>query len=172
MSQAWSGDPPADGSRKGKSPRPTRQTSCRVGCVALQVMDTSNTLAAWLRSLRLGEMQTLGDLTIVAVHSLAKVGSVLEYRTLSQAIEGGLALVTEKPQATVPTLQVINSGDVPVLLIDGEEIVGGRQNRVVNTTVLVPAHSALELDVTCVKARPIAPHWTSTSERTWCTLHT
>jgi hypothetical protein len=113
-------------------------------------MDTSNTLAAWLKSLRLGEMQTLGDLTIVAVHS-AEMSSVLEYRTLSQALEDGLALVTEKPQASVPTLQVINSGDLPLLLIDGEEIVGGRQNRVVNTTVLVPAHSAFELDVTCVE---------------------
>jgi len=47
-------------------------------------------------------------------------------------------------------LQVINSGEVPVLLIDGVEIVGGRQNRVVNTTVLVPAQSAFELVFTCV----------------------
>lgn len=112
---------------------------------------TSNTLGDRLQSLQLAETQALGGLTIVAVRSAATPASGLEYRTLSEALDAGEVVVTEKPQASVPTLQVINSGDLAVLLLDGEEVVGGRQNRVVNTTVLVPAHSTFELDVTCVE---------------------
>jgi len=59
--------------------------------------------------------------------------------------------VCEKRHASVPTLLVINHAATPILILDGEEIVGGRQNRVVNTTLLIPARSTFELDVTCVE---------------------
>jgi len=114
-------------------------------------MDESNTLTEWLRSLRLAETQSLGGLTIVAVRSAAAPGDGLAYHTLAEALAAGDVEVTEKAQASVPGLQVVNGGDVPLLLLDGEEVVGGRQNRVVNTTVLVPAHATFDLDVTCVE---------------------
>src|SRR6185437_7800786 len=75
----------------------------------------------------------------------------VQYRTLAQAIALGELVVTEAEQATVPTLRVITTGDVPVLIIDGEEVVGGNQNRVVNTSLLVPAPSKFDLPVSCVE---------------------
>ena len=69
------------------------------------------------------------------------------------AFERGTLEVTEVSEGgSVPTLAVVNSGDRPVLLIDGEELVGAKQNRVLNVTVLVPAHQTLAVPVSCVEA--------------------
>lgn len=110
-------------------------------------------VVAWLAALRLGEpivdeTQALG---LVPLYPTTDV-RIVKYRTLPHAIELGEVLVQEVAGgATVPTLQVVNKGACPVLLLDGEEVVGGLQNRVVNTTLLVPAHSTFDLPVTCVE---------------------
>jgi hypothetical protein len=101
-------------------------------------------LQAWLAALRLGE--PLSDRALALVPVYADGGHrTLRYRTLGEVI------VSEAAQAAVPTLQLINKGELPVLILDGEEMVGGRQNRVVNTTLLVPARSAFDLPVSCVE---------------------
>jgi len=53
---------------------------------------------------------------------------------------------------SVPELRVVNDGKRPVLIIDGEELVGAKQNRIVNLTVLVPELATIALPVTCVEA--------------------
>jgi hypothetical protein len=52
----------------------------------------------------------------------------------------------------VPTLRIWNRGDLPILILDGEELVGGQQNRVLNTTLLVPADTLFDLPVSCVES--------------------
>jgi hypothetical protein len=44
-----------------------------------------------------------------------------------------------------------NEGHRPVFLLDGEELVGAKQNRVVNISVLAPLASVLHIPVTCVE---------------------
>ncbi len=44
---------------------------------------------------------------------------------------------------------------LPVLILDGEEVEGGQQSRVMNTTVMVPRHSVFELKVTCLERGPV-----------------
>ncbi|MGH8953160.1 MAG: ARPP-1 family domain-containing protein, partial [Acidimicrobiia bacterium] len=52
--------------------------------------------------------------------------------------EAASAHITEATEAgTVPFLQVTNNADHPLLLLDGEELLGAKQNRILNTTVLV-----------------------------------
>jgi hypothetical protein len=56
--------------------------------------------------------------------------------TLEEA--GARARVTEVSEAgSVPFLQVANGADRPLLLLDGEELIAAKQNRILNTTVLV-----------------------------------
>jgi hypothetical protein len=50
----------------------------------------------------------------------------------------------------VPTLRLTSAADRPVLLLDGEELIGAKQNRVLNTIVLA-AHSKLTIPVSCVE---------------------
>jgi hypothetical protein len=60
--------------------------------------------------------------------------------------EAGLAVTIEEVNeaGAVPTLRLTSTADRPVLLLDGEELIGAKQNRVLNTTVLVAAGARLE----------------------------
>jgi len=55
-------------------------------------------------------------------------------------------------EGDVPNLLFENLGDRKVLLVDGDELVGAKQNRVINLTILVPAHTKIEIPVSCVEA--------------------
>jgi hypothetical protein len=51
----------------------------------------------------------------------------------------------------VPLLRVENHSEIPVLIVDGEELVGAKQNRAVNTTILIPAAAQIKIPVSCVE---------------------
>src|SRR6185312_5307618 len=50
-----------------------------------------------------------------------------------------------------PTILLRNLADIPVLILDGEELIGAKQNRVLNLTVLVPGKAELTVPVSCVE---------------------
>ena len=52
---------------------------------------------------------------------------------------------------SVPTLKVTNKGDAPAFLMAGEQLSGGKQNRVLNASILVAPHSELPIPVSCVE---------------------
>ena len=45
-----------------------------------------------------------------------------------------------------------NRADRPILIVDGEELLGAKQNRVANLTILVPAAKPTTIPVSCVEA--------------------
>ena len=51
----------------------------------------------------------------------------------------------------MPTILLRNFADEPVLILDGEELIGAKQNRVLNLTVLVPGKAELTVPVSCVE---------------------
>lgn len=76
-----------------------------------------------------------------------------EYRVLDQALRDGCARVTEVDErGSVPELRFRNDCEHPVLLLDGEELVGAKQNRILNVSVLAPAGTELLIPVSCVEA--------------------
>ncbi len=79
----------------------------------------------------------------------------------------GVLRVAEKPGgATVPELTVHNTGALPLLLLEGETLVGAKQNRTLDASVLVPAGAAADIAVSCVEAgRWGAPRASSRSVR-------
>ena len=71
---------------------------------------------------------------------------------LNEALGSGRARVTEVSEGgSVPELKFVNDADLPVLLLDGEELVGAKQNRIVNLTILVPAATTIVIPVSCVE---------------------
>jgi hypothetical protein len=61
--------------------------------------------------------------------------------------------LTELPGgASVRDLVVENPTSLPVLLFEGEEVLGAQQNRTFDVSVLVPARSRLAVPVSCVEA--------------------
>ncbi|MBK8638706.1 MAG: hypothetical protein IPN92_10625 [Chromatiaceae bacterium] len=106
------------------------------------------------------ETQSFQNLTVMPL--VADQAGRPDYLSLDEALSRGTVRVTEtSPAGEVPTLLLDNPGDWAVLLIDGEELVGARQNRMVNLTILAPAKTSLRLPVSCVEAG----RWSATSDR-------
>jgi hypothetical protein len=76
---------------------------------------------------------------------------VAGYITLDEALPRGLKIKETSDAGSVPELAVINPLDEAVLLYDGEELVGAKQNRILNISVLVAAGAKLPIPVTCVE---------------------
>ncbi|MEJ7793506.1 MAG: DUF6569 family protein [Gaiellaceae bacterium] len=76
---------------------------------------------------------------------------VAGYATLEDALPLGLRIGEVSEAGAVPELAVENPTDGNVLLYDGEELLGAKQNRILNMTVLVPAQSKLPIPVSCVE---------------------
>ena len=89
----------------------------------------------------------------LAAWPLVRPGSPApDYLVLDEALAAGVARVTEVSESGhVPELAFENGGSKPVLLLDGEELVGARQNRVLNLTLLVAAGGKLVIPVSCVE---------------------
>jgi len=63
-------------------------------------------------------------------------GSAPGYLMLDEALAAGLASVTEvSVDGSVPELRLQNLAPSPVLILNGEELLGAKQNRVVNLTI-------------------------------------
>ena len=89
--------------------------------------------------LSIGEAQSLRNLTVVPILDVTR--SATGWLTLDHAMERGLAEVTEISEGgSVPQLGFVNRGDAPVFLLDGEELVGAKQNRILNLSLLVPGN--------------------------------
>jgi len=105
-------------------------------------------IARTLGNILVGEPLRHGALTVVPM--LAPMLSEPRWLTLAEA--GDRVRITEVNEAgAVPQLKVVNLAGRPLLLLDGEELVGAKQNRVLNTTVLVAAKSELTIPVSCVE---------------------
>jgi hypothetical protein len=75
----------------------------------------------------------------------------LPYALLVDSIEAGTLKVTEVGEGTVPSLLVRNRADTDVLILDGEQLIGARQNRMTNRSMILPAHGETEIPVSCME---------------------
>ena len=110
-----------------------------------------NAVKQTLTSLQLGESLSHEGL---AVHPLIRASLLgKDYLTLDEALKQNVARVTEVSEGgSVPHLLFRNQGEQAVFLLDGEELVGAKQNRVLNITVLAPAGKDTVIPVSCVEA--------------------
>jgi len=103
-----------------------------------------------LADLEPGKSSRDGDWSFVPLRT--KKPSGLDYLTLFEAVESGLASVSEvNPQGSVSDMKVTNDGSLPVFIPDGMTLLGCRQNRLVNISVLVPPKSVTIIPVSCVE---------------------
>jgi len=74
------------------------------------------------------------------------------YLLLDEALARKSARVTEVSESgSVPELLFVNDAEEDVLLVDGEELVGAKQNRILNVTILVGAKQQVTVPVSCVE---------------------
>ena len=96
----------------------------------------------------LGEPQVAGPLAVFPVFGPP---ALLDYRAFVQAVELGALAKELESGASVGRLLVQNPTDLPLLIYEGEEVLGAQQNRLFDSSVLVPAGERLELEVSCVE---------------------
>ena len=73
------------------------------------------------------------------------------YVTLEHALPLGFRVDEVSESGAVPELVVRNPTDQDVLLYDGEELPGAKQNRILNVTVLAAAGAKTLIPVSCVE---------------------
>jgi len=108
-------------------------------------------LAERLQGVEVAEPVEADGLQVFALRWDAGTGA--DYLTLDEALAAGLLEVTELSEGgSVPTLKVTNKADALAFLMAGEQLVGAKQNRVLNASILVAARSELPIPVSCVEA--------------------
>ncbi|MGI9329832.1 MAG: ARPP-1 family domain-containing protein [Gammaproteobacteria bacterium] len=104
-----------------------------------------------LQGLTLGHPTTFLNLTVFPLHG-TKAGGQRAYVTLRESLADRTVSITEVSEGgNVPNLRLENTGTRPVLILDGEELVGAKQNRIANVTILAPAKDTIIIPVSCVE---------------------
>lgn len=114
-------------------------------------------------SVRVAEPARHESLTVFALFSEST--SNLDYLLSDEAIAAGTLTVEEVSESgSVPNLLVDNQAGTAVLFLEGEELRGAKQNRVLNTSVLVAPGSKTTIPVSCVEQgrwRHLSRHFVS-----------
>jgi hypothetical protein len=113
--------------------------------------EDTDTLRAALQEIRIESPIAIGPFAMFPL--LKSEPGLPSYRLLDDALDAGFATVTETSTGgSVPELLFRNLSDDDILLVDGEELVGAKQNRVLNLTILVGSRQEVRIPVSCVEA--------------------
>lgn len=92
---------------------------------------------------------SFGGLALIPLVPLEE--PTLEYIGLDEAVAHGLRITEVDQAGSVNDLFLVNPLDVGVLLYEGEELVGAKQNRVLDRPILVAPNSKIRVPVNCVE---------------------
>jgi hypothetical protein len=110
----------------------------------------TNIIPTFLSDVAIGLEQHHENLTIFPL--LAEAEADTKFITLDEAMDQEALTITEISESgTVPKLRVVNHSGQKILLLDGEELVGAKQNRVLNVTILLAPHSETLIPVSCIE---------------------
>jgi hypothetical protein len=73
-----------------------------------------------------------------------------DYLTFDDAAAGGAVEVREGPVQQVPVVEAV-TGPSAVLLLGGDTLIGGAQNRIINITILLKAAATTAIPVSCLE---------------------
>jgi hypothetical protein len=77
----------------------------------------------------------------------------IDLMSLKIGFDLGLVEICEVDEkGSVNEVKVINKAVTPLLILDGEEIIGSKQNRIVNSTIIIEAKSEKIIPVSCTEA--------------------
>ncbi len=101
-------------------------------------------------NIRVGDPIAHHSISIFPLHS--DFESKAQYVLSDEGLAAGTVAVEEINEGgSVPELFVNNQTDFLVLFLEGEELQGAKQNRVLNTSVLVAPKSKIKIPVSCVE---------------------
>jgi flavodoxin len=103
-----------------------------------------------ISDLSMGKPQSAGALTMVPLSG--NPAAALSYLLVDEALAKKEVVVEEVSEGgTVPEIRLTNFSEKTVLVVDGTELVGAKQNRIVNASFLLPPKSVTKIPVSCVE---------------------
>lgn len=109
-----------------------------------------NIIAETLSTVRLGTPDGYRNLAVFPLFS--EPDRAAGYVTLDEALARETARMTEVSESGQVTELFFENADAEkILLLDGEELVGAKQNRILNVTILVGAGQKIAVPVSCVE---------------------
>lgn len=107
-----------------------------------------STLARHLDTILLGPPQQFNDFTIFPLKT--EQGGALQHIAMDEAMKSGRFKITEVSEMGVISEALAeNRGNQPVLLVEGEELLGAKQNRVLASSILIEPHTRRTIPVLC-----------------------
>ncbi len=105
-----------------------------------------------LERTKFGEPQSGANLILFPLFVEPGMDGATPYLLLDEAFRAECLEVSEVSETgSVDRVLVFNRAEQPVLILDGEEILGAKQNRMVNATILIAANTKVKVPVSCVE---------------------
>ncbi|MBM4339792.1 MAG: hypothetical protein FJ110_09630 [Deltaproteobacteria bacterium] len=112
--------------------------------------NTGHDVKTFIASCRMGEAQHSNNVTVIPLLSELVIGN--GYTLLQEGIETGKVQVVEVTESGhIPELKVVNELDNDVIILEGEELIGAKQNRIVNVTLIIGSRRTVVIPVSCVE---------------------
>ena len=99
-----------------------------------------------LETVALGSPVTRLGISFIPVYLMANT-----LPEIATGVDSGL-VINELESPDVGSLVVTNPTDRPIFTMQGEQLIGGDQNRTLNVSVLIPPHEKREIPVSCLEA--------------------
>lgn len=110
----------------------------------------SNRIVEEIATLEVMEPATVGSLRVFGLRRSAE--AAVDYITIDEALQAHALVITEVGETgQVPTLVATTSADTMVFFLAGEELIGAKQNRVINKSLMLPARDQVKIPVCCVE---------------------
>ncbi|NSW58303.1 MAG: hypothetical protein HPY44_20030 [Armatimonadetes bacterium] len=110
-----------------------------------------NALKDRIATLQVGEPISAGDLAVFPLLGTPQPGP--DYLTLDEAVAQNAVVISEvDASGVVGEVIARNLAATLVLIVEGEQLVGAKQNRTLNTSVLLGAGQAVNIPVSCTES--------------------
>lgn len=100
-----------------------------------------------LKHLSLAERQNYENMTVVPI--LSDTNTPFDVLDLKEGLKMGLVKIEECDNSNIEQVKLKNNSVSPLILLDGEEIAGSLQNRIVAQTMIIPPKNEMEIPVNC-----------------------
>ncbi len=100
-----------------------------------------------LKHLSLAKRQNYENITVVPI--LSDTNTPFDVLDLKKGLKMGLVTIGECDSTNVEKVKLKNNSISPLILLDGEEIAGSLQNRIISQTMIIAPKSEMEIPVNC-----------------------
>jgi len=107
-------------------------------------------LRHWLARLSSAPIQQIDGLEITPLILEGPAGT--PYVLGAEAIDRGLLEIAEQGSGSVPTVEATNRGEDAVLILEGDTLIGCKQNRIVAHSVIIAPGRTIHVSVGCMES--------------------